>query len=99
LAAYFIARVRVTDAEKWKAYVAAVPATIQQYGGRTLARGFSTGLLEGDDDGRQTVIIEWPDAETIRKWWESAEYQAALKLRDGAAELDAWIVQGANPAQ
>jgi uncharacterized protein (DUF1330 family) len=92
--AYFIAKIKVTDPEKWKAYVAAVPATVQQFGGRTLARSSAAEVLEGVYDSQQTVIIEFPSIDLIREWWDSPEYQRAKELREGAAILDAWAMPG-----
>jgi uncharacterized protein (DUF1330 family) len=92
--AYFIARVTITDPEKWKTYVAAVPATVRQFGGRTLARSSAVETLEGQTYPHQMVVIEFPNIDTVRQWWDSPQYREVLKLREGAAILDAWTLPG-----
>ncbi len=52
--------------------------------------------LEGDaPDGM--VVLEFPDAATARAWYESAEYQAGIPLRQKAAHYRAMLVEGWNP--
>jgi uncharacterized protein (DUF1330 family) len=40
------------------------------------------------------VILEFPDLETARRWYDSPEYREARRLRDGAARLRMVAVQG-----
>jgi hypothetical protein len=45
--AYFVAEIEITNTTAMDPYRAAVPATIEQYGGRFLTRGGATELVEG----------------------------------------------------
>jgi uncharacterized protein (DUF1330 family) len=42
-------------------YCAAVGDTIEQYGGRFLARAGATELIEGGQEPKRIVILEFPD--------------------------------------
>jgi uncharacterized protein (DUF1330 family) len=40
------------------------------------------------------VILEFPDLDAVKRWYDSPEYVAARKLREGAANLRMVAVQG-----
>jgi uncharacterized protein (DUF1330 family) len=42
-------------------------------------------LLEGNFDRDRLVVIEFADRAAAEAWYNSPEYQAARKLREGAA--------------
>ena len=93
MAAYWIAHVTVTDAERYKAYQALAPVAFARFGGRFLARGGEADVMEGPAMARH-VVIEFPDLAAARACYASAEYQAARAARDGAAEVALVIVDG-----
>jgi uncharacterized protein (DUF1330 family) len=39
-------------------------------------------------------MLEFPDLETAKRWYDSPEYQEVRKLRDGAANLRMVAVEG-----
>jgi uncharacterized protein (DUF1330 family) len=92
--AYMIARINVTDPEQYKNYIAATPAIIEKFGGKFIARGGETVTLEGERETRRIAVVEFPALDNIREFYDSAEYKAAMKLREGAAELDILGVAG-----
>jgi uncharacterized protein (DUF1330 family) len=94
MAAYLIAQVTVRDAEVYRRYTARSPAIIAKHGGRILARGGATEVLEGGADHRRVVIIEFPSMEVARAFYNSAEYQEAKAIRAPASEAQFLIVQG-----
>jgi uncharacterized protein (DUF1330 family) len=92
--AYVIAEVDVHDAEQYERYRAAVPDTLAAHGGRFLARGGELAVLEGDWQPKRLVLLEFEDLDAAQRWYESAEYQAAKGLREGAATLRIVAVEG-----
>lgn len=93
--AYIIARVEVTDPEKYKGYTALTPGAIAAHGGRFVARGGGVTTLEGEDETRRVVVIEFPDVATAKAFWNSPEYGEAKAKRENAALMQAFIVEGA----
>jgi len=83
--AYIIARVEVTDWDKYSQYMKVTPGTIEQYGGRIIARGGQTLTLEGPEETLRLVLLEFPSMASAKAWYHSKEYQKAKKLRVGAA--------------
>jgi uncharacterized protein (DUF1330 family) len=92
--AYVIVETDVHDPEQYGKYQAASPGAVHAGGGRFVARGGELAVLEGDWDPSRLVILEFPDLETAKRWYDSPEYQDAKRLRDGAANLRLVAVQG-----
>ena len=63
MAAYWIVRVNVLDADKLQAYAPLAAAAGKAYGGHYLARGGASETTEGSDYARN-VIVCWPDMAT-----------------------------------
>ena len=92
--AYVIVETNVTDQEQYERYRDAAPASIAAHGGRYLVRGGELAVFEGDWNPTRVVVLEFPDLETAKRWYASAEYAEARKLRDGAASLNVVAVEG-----
>ncbi len=92
--AYIIAKVNVTNWERYKEYVKATPGVIAKFDGRFIARGGETVTLEGPDETRRVVLIEFPSLEKAKAFYASAEYQSVKALRSGAAEAELVAIQG-----
>jgi uncharacterized protein (DUF1330 family) len=94
MAAYAVVNVEITDSAGFAEYRKSVPATIAAFGGRFLTRGGATEVLEGEWIPKRLVILEFPDAATIKAWYHSLEYQQLLELRKRTATSDFVIVDG-----
>jgi uncharacterized protein (DUF1330 family) len=85
MAAYLIADVEVIDSEGYEQYRQKVPATIAAYGGRYVARGGATKVLEGTWSPRRCVVLEFPSMEQLDAWWSSPEYTPLRAIRERTA--------------
>jgi len=92
--AYLIVETDITDPEQYEQYKAASPGAIAAHGGRFVVRGGEMAVLEGDWTPKRLVLVEFDDLETAKRFYESPEYQAAIKLREGAANLNMVAVEG-----
>lgn len=92
--AYVIVETDVHNPEQYEHYRAASPGAVAAGGGRFVARGGELAVLEGDWEPSRLVILEFPDLETAKRWYESPAYTEAKRLRDGAANLRMVAVQG-----
>ena len=90
---YWIARVTVTDPEKYKEYMAVAPAAFAKFGAKYLARGGKFEALDGEARPRN-VVIEFPSLQAAHDCFHSPEYQAAKAKRLGAAVAELVIVEG-----
>ena len=97
MAAYLIADVNVTDQEGYAEYRARVPAVIAAHGGRHLARGGATTVLEGDWLPNRLVILEFPDMEHVLAFCNSPDYEPLRAIRDRCATSRLLAVEGYSP--
>ncbi len=95
MAAYVIADVEVTDPAKYEDYKKLSPTAVAKHGGRFLARGGQTAVLEGNWRPGRLVVIEFPTLEQARNFYTSVEYTAARRARAGAAKMNMVVVDGA----
>jgi uncharacterized protein (DUF1330 family) len=86
--AYVIGHITVKDSEKWVEYRSRVPETLQPWGGELVLRGKRNGVLSGQHNHTDTVVIRFPDADSVNKWYNSAAYQKLVSLRTQAADMD-----------
>ncbi|MDB5478978.1 MAG: hypothetical protein JWO83_31 [Caulobacteraceae bacterium] len=96
--AYLIARVQVNDWDRYREYMKHSPRVIAQFGGRFIVRGGETAVLEGEDDGRRTIIVEFPSLEQAKAFYASPEYAAVRSLREGAGTGTFTAIEGYDPA-
>ena len=92
--AYVIADVEVTDAAVYETYRQQVPASIAAHGGRYLARGGATEVLEGSWSPKRCVILEFPGMAEFRAWWDSPEYQRLRAIREASTNSKLIVTEG-----
>jgi uncharacterized protein (DUF1330 family) len=92
--AYVIADVEVHDSAGYEAYRQQVPAIIAQYGGRYIARGGATEVLEGSWSPKRCVLIEFPSMAQLKAWWDSPEYRPLRAIRERTARSNVVATQG-----
>lgn len=94
MAVYVIADIEVLDPVLFEEYRQKVPATIAAHGGRYVARGGATQVLEGSWSPKRCVILEFPDMQRFEAWWSSPEYAPLRALRIAATKSDLVVTQG-----
>ena len=97
MAAYVVVDVRRTDPEKASRYSALSGPSVERHGGRYLARGGHTIVLEGSWDPERLVVIEFETVEAAKAWYESEDYTAIKAIREAAGEWRMVIVEGRKP--
>jgi uncharacterized protein (DUF1330 family) len=90
---YVIATIQITDASRYDKYRALASEAIAAHRGRVLVRGGHNEVMEGSAPGR-TVVIEFDSLEQARRFYSSLEYTKARAAREGAADLNWFVVQG-----
>ncbi len=92
--AYLIVRANVTDMQQYQAYMKLTPAILEKYGGQFVVRGGEKLVLEGPDSPERIVVVKFDSIDAARRMYASAEYQAAIRVRQGAAEASFIVVEG-----
>lgn len=92
--AYLIIHVTLTDPERYREYTRHSPRVVAQYGGRFIVRGAAEATLEGPPDTGRIVVIEFPDVASVHRFYDSPEYTAIRRIRDGAGHAQFIVVDG-----
>lgn len=88
MVAYVIGHITVKDADKWAEYRKQVPGTLAPWGAELVLRGKRVAVLNGQHNHTDTVVIRFPDMESVVRWYNSAAYQELIPLRTQAAEME-----------
>ena len=93
---YLVVQGVVTDREGFRAYSAALPPIYEKYGGRHLAMVPAPliEVAEGDAEHRSVVIARFPSKVAAWAFWNSPEYAAAKKLREGKGTFYVMVLEG-----
>lgn len=94
MAAYVIVNINVKDAVRYEDYKKMSPVSVKAYGGRFVARGGTTEVLEGTWQPKRLVILEFESVEKAKAWWASSEYAPAKALRQATSTGDMVVVEG-----
>jgi uncharacterized protein (DUF1330 family) len=86
--------VDVRDPVRYEDYRKMVLPTITAYGGRFIARGGKTEVLEGHWQPNRLVIVEFPTFDRAKAWWASSEYAEAKALRQATSDGTLVLIEG-----
>ena len=94
MTAYVVIRIKADDPSLLKDYQTVAPSIIEKYNGKFLVRGGEVVTLEGPEEPRRIVIIEFPSLEDANKFYHSDEYMSAIELRKSVAIAEIIAVAG-----
>ena len=92
--AYLLVRANVTDMEQYQQYMKLTPAIAEKYGGQFIIRGGDKVILEGPDAPERIVLLKFDSIEAVERMYNSDEYQAAIRVREGAAQASFIVMEG-----
>lgn len=92
--AYIVGDIHITDPAAYQVHVPRALATIARFGGRIVAGGSKIDLLEGEPMPERMFIIEFPNINAARRWYQSNDYQEALKLRLSGSHGRVLLIEG-----
>ncbi|GAB3654973.1 DUF1330 domain-containing protein [Ramlibacter alkalitolerans] len=92
--AYILANVEVTDPQQYEEYKRLSTLAMKAHGAEVCVRGGAVQVLEGDWTPARTVLLKFPSLEKARAFYDSPEYGAAKKAREGAAVMRMVLIEG-----
>jgi uncharacterized protein (DUF1330 family) len=95
--AYLVAHIEVHDPVAFEEYRTRVVPVIEAFGGRYLVRGGALETMEGAEQRRRLVILEFPSMDAARGFYHSPEYAPVLQKRLSSAASDVILVEGYKP--
>jgi len=94
MAAYVVVDIHVTDPIGYEEYKKLAPAAVELCGGKYIARGGKTEVLEGDWSPTRLVILQFESSEQAKKWLNSPEYSEARKMRHQTTKSNMVVIEG-----
>jgi uncharacterized protein (DUF1330 family) len=91
---FFLDVLKVINPEKLETYRKAVLATVSRHGGRYLTVGGKSEVVEGEWHPTFPVLIEFPNLNQARLWYDSEDYRAIKSLRLSATRGNAALIEG-----
>ena len=89
MTAYLIVQQTIRDDTKLEEYRIKVAPVLAKYGARFLTKSGSHKRLEGAFPlPDRMAIVEFPDMTSLNAWYNSAEYQPLIGLRQSAVHRD-----------
>jgi len=92
MSAFVIGQMDIHNSDWTEEYFAKVPALIESHGGRFLVRGGDPENLEGGKVPDAAFIIEFPDRDHARAFWNDEAFQPLVALRQTGSTLNAVLV-------
>ncbi len=96
MSAYIIVDVKINTPDEYEEYKKLTPASVAAYQGTFIVRGGPTETLEGDWVPGRIVVLEFPNADRARQWWNSTEYAAAKLIRQRASTTRMILADGVS---
>ena len=95
MAAYaFFDNVDVLDHDGLQEYKERVRSVVERFGGRYVVLGGEVARVEGNWQPVFPVMIEFPDLDTARRWYDSPDYAELRALRLAAVRSNAVLIAG-----
>ena len=92
MAALWIARVDVNDAELYGKYIEVASVVIPDHGGEFIARGGRVEQMEGQGRSRN-VVARFPSVEAAQAAYNDPRYQEAVVWAKQAADREIVVVE------
>lgn len=94
MTAYVIVDIDVYDPVGYEEYKKLAPPAVSLYGGKYIARGGRTEVLEGNWLPNRLVILEFESIGQAKKWLNSVEYSEAREMRHRTAKSNMVVIEG-----
>ena len=94
MAAHVIVEIEVVDPVGYEEYKKQAAATVHKYGGKYIARGGKTEVLEGDWNPKRIVVLQFESMERAKEWLNCEEYREPRKMRHKTAKTNMILVEG-----
>ena len=94
MAAYIIVEIEIIDPVGYEEYKKQAAAAVHKYGGKYIARGGKTEVLEGDWNPKRIVVLQFESMERAKEWLNCEEYREPRKMRHRTAKTNMILVEG-----
>lgn len=92
--AFVIVDIDITDPVGYEEYKRLAAPTVVAYGGKYIARGGPTEILEGSWKPNRIVVLQFDSIEKAKAWLSSGEYREPRKIRHKTAKTNMIVTEG-----
>ena len=92
--AYVIVEISVHNPQEYEDYKKLSLPSLHPFQGKFIVRGGKTEILEGNWNPERIVVLEFPNSERAREWWNSDIYAKAKAIRQRTASTKMILVGG-----
>jgi uncharacterized protein (DUF1330 family) len=92
--AFVIVDIDVTDPAGYEEYKKLAAPTVSALGGKYVARGGKTEVLEGSWKPNRLVVLQFDTIDKAKAWLNSEEYSEARKIRHRTARTNMIVTEG-----
>ena len=94
MSCYFMANIKVNDAQEYQKYLDGAEEVFARFKGTYLAVDNQPEVLEGSWNYSRVVLIRFENKEDLEAWYGSMEYQEILRYRLSASFCDSLLIHG-----
>ena len=94
MSAYVVVEIEILDPVGYEEYKKQAATTVHKYGGKYIARGGKTEVLEGDWNPKRIVVLQFESMERAKEWLNCEEYREPRKMRHATAKTNMILVEG-----
>ncbi len=93
---YFMVEIKIKNdgKENYAKYIEKVRPIVEKYKGKYLSRGGKITPVFGNWEPERIILIEFPSAEDVERWLDSAEYKEIAALRRNSTITKAVMLEG-----
>ena len=91
---YVVALLNITDRDEYALYGQGFMEIFSRSGGQLLAVDEDPTVVEGDWPHTRTVLLSFPSAEDMDRWYSSPDYQALAQHRFKASTSQIVMLKG-----
>jgi uncharacterized protein (DUF1330 family) len=92
--AYLVLDLAIHDFERFREYIATIPAFIKKHGGRYVVQGEVPTVMEGDWSPERLVVIEFPSRANAQDFLQDPAAQSLFALRHETTTSKLLLVDG-----
>ena len=94
MSTYVITEVEITDANLYGQFLEQVTTTVENHGGKFVARGGAIEVRLGDWRPNRLAILEFDNIQQVHTWLDSPEYTALDDIRSRSSNINMVVVEG-----
>jgi len=87
MSALLVVHANIKNTDKLAQYSQEAAKTLAEFNATIKNKGQLNHIFHGKHDFQSIALIEFPDVESIKSWYQSTGYQSLIPIRNEAAEM------------